>query len=160
MSILELGQGAWVSGSEDETLAFGRRMGGLLRPGEAILLYGSLGSGKTCLTRGVAQGLDIPPTERVRSPSFSIVNIYRGRIPLIHIDLYRLVPEEIPDLGIEELLSMGGALVVEWPDRLCEGLSLPSVWVSLRCGEDAFERRLEWGPCAGSSWDALRRLSL
>jgi len=106
--------------SEDETFEIGRALGRGLRPGALILLQGELGLGKTVLARGIAAGLGIAP-EEVSSPSFTLVHEYRGgRLPLFHIDLYRVerMEEELPSLGIEDILSGGGVAVVEWGERL------------------------------------------
>ena len=106
--------------SEEETFEIGRTLGRGLRPGALILLQGELGLGKTVFTRGIAAGLGIAP-EEVSSPSFTLVHEYRGgRLPLFHIDLYRLeaMEEELPSLGIEDILSGGGVAIVEWGERL------------------------------------------
>jgi tRNA threonylcarbamoyladenosine biosynthesis protein TsaE len=94
----------------------------VLRGGERIGLSGELGAGKTCLVRGLAEGLGIPP-EQVRSPSFPIVLPYAGgRLPLHHIDLFRLGNADPVDLGLREVLYGPGVAVIEWFDRLNEPL--------------------------------------
>ena len=106
--------------SEEETLDLGRNVGRSLKGGELVLLEGDLGFGKTVFARGIATGLGIPPDE-VSSPSFTLVHEYRGgRVPLFHVDLYRLTqPEEdVGALGIEEILTAGGIVLVEWGERL------------------------------------------
>ena len=106
--------------SEDETLDLGRGLGRALKGGELLLLEGDLGYGKTVFARGIALALGIPQ-EEVSSPSFTLVHEYRGgRIPLFHIDLYRLESpdEELGALGIEEILAVGGVVLVEWGERL------------------------------------------
>ncbi len=106
--------------SEDETLDLGRGLGRVLKGGELILLEGDLGYGKTVFARGVAQALGVPP-EEVSSPSFTLVHEYRGgRLPLFHIDLYRLdtPDEDVGALGIEEILAAGGVVLVEWGEKL------------------------------------------
>jgi len=106
--------------SEDETLDLGRGLGRALKGGELLLLEGDLGYGKTVFARGVAAALGIPQDE-VTSPSFTLVHEYRGgRVPLFHVDLYRLdAPEdEVGALGIEEILAAGGVVVVEWGEKL------------------------------------------
>jgi len=109
-----------VSHSAKETLEIGRRLGELARPGDVFLLVGRLGAGKTCLTQGIARGLGI--TGYAASPSFVIVRELPGRLPLFHIDLYRLERlEEIAELGLDDYLYGQGVCVVEWADR---GLSL------------------------------------
>ena len=106
--------------SEEETLDLGRGLGRALKGGELLLLQGDLGYGKTVFARGVAASLGIPP-EEVSSPSFTLVHEYKGgRVPLFHLDLYRLdsPDEEVGALGIEEILAAGGVVLVEWGEKL------------------------------------------
>lgn len=105
--------------SEDETTDLGRALARGLKGGELILLDGDLGLGKTVFVRGMAEGLGIAP-EDVSSPSFTLVQEYRGgRIPMFHVDLYRIeVSEEMGTLGIEEILTAGGVVAVEWGEKL------------------------------------------
>ena len=109
-----------TSHSPDETQQLGRRIGELAMPGDIFLLVGSLGAGKTCLTQGIAWGLDIK--EYTLSPSFVLIRELRGRLPLYHIDLYRLDRiEEIADLGLDDYLYGNGVCVIEWAEK---GLSI------------------------------------
>ena len=101
--------------SEGETAALGRDLGRKLQPGAVVLLEGPLGAGKTAFARGLARGLGADE-EDVSSPTFTIIQEYRGRIPLQHVDLYRLTPIEVDDLALEDLME-GSVLAVEWPDR-------------------------------------------
>jgi tRNA threonylcarbamoyl adenosine modification protein YjeE len=101
--------------SEGETAAVGRDLARRLRPGMVVLLSGPLGAGKTAFARGLAEGLGADGDD-VSSPTFTIVQEYRGRVPLQHIDLYRLTPAEVDDLALEDLME-GSVLAVEWPDR-------------------------------------------
>ncbi len=83
-----------------------------------LLLAGDLGAGKTAFVRGLAEGLGVAP-EEVSSPTFTLIQEYRGgRLTLYHVDLYRLKPVEVDDLGLEDLAAAGGVLAIEWPDRL------------------------------------------
>lgn len=104
---------------EQETIAFGRRLARGLRGGELILLEGDLGLGKTVLARGIAAGLGIPERD-VTSPSFTLIQHYKGgRLPLHHVDLYRLDDEEdVESIGLDELFMGEGVTVVEWGERL------------------------------------------
>jgi tRNA threonylcarbamoyladenosine biosynthesis protein TsaE len=103
--------------SEEETARAGRDLARGLAPGAVVLLYGDLGAGKTAFVRGLAEGLGIDGGE-VSSPTFTIVQEYRGgRVPLLHVDLYRLQPKEVDDLGLDELAA-GAVLAVEWAERL------------------------------------------
>ncbi|HET9360500.1 MAG TPA: tRNA (adenosine(37)-N6)-threonylcarbamoyltransferase complex ATPase subunit type 1 TsaE [Vicinamibacterales bacterium] len=107
-----------VTSSEADTAAVARRLASSLTPGAVLLLSGNLGAGKTAFVRGLAEGLGIDPAE-VSSPTFTLVHEYRGgRLPLYHVDLYRLEKGGTDDLGLEELASAAGVLAVEWPDRL------------------------------------------
>jgi tRNA threonylcarbamoyladenosine biosynthesis protein TsaE len=103
--------------SELETTAFGERLGRTLQPGSTLLLVGDLGAGKTALVRGIAKGVGLDPDE-VSSPTFVLVNEYRGRLTLHHADLYRVEGAAVDDLGLEELSAGGGVLVIEWADRM------------------------------------------
>lgn len=109
---------AWRTAGEDETQALGRELAKELSPDGVLLLTGDLGSGKTVLARGVAEGLGIDP-RRVASPTFTLIVDHQGeRGRLVHVDLYRLEPGEISSLGLEELLAGSGVKVVEWAERL------------------------------------------
>jgi tRNA threonylcarbamoyladenosine biosynthesis protein TsaE len=104
-----------VTHSEGETAAIGRALGRKLRSGTVVLLHGPLGAGKTAFARGLAEGLGADG-EDVSSPTFTIIQEYRGRVPLQHIDLYRLTPPEVDDLALEDLME-DSVLAVEWPER-------------------------------------------
>jgi tRNA threonylcarbamoyladenosine biosynthesis protein TsaE len=105
------------SDSEDQTAALGQTLGGTLRPGGVVLLYGDLGAGKTAFVRGIARGIGANPDE-VTSPTFTIVQEYAGpSATLYHVDLYRLEGPEIDDLGLEDLISGDGIVAIEWAER-------------------------------------------
>jgi tRNA threonylcarbamoyladenosine biosynthesis protein TsaE len=108
------------SHGEDETRACGVRLGRCVRGGDLIGLRGELGAGKTCIVRGLAEGLGIAP-RKVRSPSFTLVNEYSGgRLPLYHIDLYRLAPSEVDRMAMRDYVYGDGVCVVEWFERFGE----------------------------------------
>jgi len=108
-----------VTTSGEETIALGSRLGRLLAPGDFVALVGELGAGKTQFAKGVAAGLGVEPDTPVTSPTYTILNIYQGRIPLYHFDLYRLQgPTEVEDLGFDEYFSGDGVCLVEWAERL------------------------------------------
>lgn len=102
-----------------ETFAAGEKLGPLLAQGEVIGLVGDLGAGKTLFVQGLAKGLGVPASVAVTSPTFSLVNEYRGgRLSLVHIDLYRIEEEgELEHLGLEELIDFAGVSAVEWCER-------------------------------------------
>ncbi|CCQ91407.1 UPF0079 ATP-binding protein yjeE [Nitrospina gracilis 3/211] len=107
------------SRSPEDTKNLGQRMGRLLKPGDILLLFGDLGAGKTTLVQGIAQGMEVPPDQYVRSPSFTLINEYRGRLPMYHIDLYRIESEgEMADLGLEDYLFGEGVTLIEWGEKL------------------------------------------
>ncbi len=109
-----------ISHSPEQTQKIGVRIGQLALPGDIFLLVGGLGAGKTCLTQGIAWGLDIK--EYAVSPSFVVIRELHGRLPLYHIDFYRLNHlEEIAELGLDDYLCGNGVCVVEWAEK---GLSL------------------------------------
>ena len=110
-----------LSRSTAQTQSWGRKLGWLLGGGEIIGLTGELGSGKTCFVRGLAQGLDVDKGAWVRSPSFTLINEYDGRVPLFHVDLYRLSSvTEIEELSLRECFFSDGVSVIEWFERLPE----------------------------------------
>lgn len=116
----------FISHSPTDTEALGEQWGRSAQRGLVIALSGDLGAGKTQLVRGLARGLDCPA--RVHSPTFTLVNEYRGgRLPLFHLDLYRLESaEQIRRAGLEEFLQPEGVAVIEWAERLT-GLG-PGAW--------------------------------
>jgi tRNA threonylcarbamoyladenosine biosynthesis protein TsaE len=111
----------FISHSPDETAALGETWGRAAAPGLVIGLTGDLGAGKTQLVKGLARGLGIP--ERVHSPTFALVNTYAGgRLPLYHLDLYRLeTPDQVLAAGLEEYLHPDGLTVIEWAERWFPG---------------------------------------
>ena len=131
-----------VSRSAEDTQAIGRAIGAALTESSIVLLMGRLGAGKTTLTQGIAAGLGVDAY--TKSPSFVLVNEYEGRLPLFHMDLYRIDDaREAWNLGLDDYLSRGGVLAVEWADRAA------SVFP-----DDRLEIRIEYVS------DSERRLSL
>ena len=108
------------SGSPAATTALGRRLGARLQAGSVVALTGELGCGKTLLTRGICAGLGVPPRQ-VNSPTFVLVNEYAGRLPVLHLDLYRLGGEEaIIEMGLLDYLGRAkdGVMLVEWAEKM------------------------------------------
>ena len=103
----------------EQTEAFGKILAEIAEPGDVITLAGPLGAGKTALTQAIARSLGVDPRIYVTSPTFSLMHEYQGRLPLYHMDLYRLAGEdEIEALGLAEYFYGSGLTVVEWPERL------------------------------------------
>ena len=111
---------AITTNSEDETSAVGRDLAASLSSGDVLLLYGDLGAGKTAFVRGLAEGLGVSRDD-VSSPTFTLIQEYRGgRLPLFHVDLYRIEdPREFDELGLDEIAE-AGVLAIEWAERLPE----------------------------------------
>lgn len=104
-----------LTDSEGATVALGRDLGRRLQAGAVVLLEGPLGAGKTAFVRGLAEGVGCDADD-VSSPTFTVVQEYRGRVRVEHVDLYRLTPVEVDDLALDDLLE-GAVVAVEWPDR-------------------------------------------
>ena len=134
------------------TLALGRHLGETASPGEVITLAGALGAGKTTLTQAIGQGLEVPESCYITSPTFSLLHEYPGRLPLYHLDLYRLSEEtEIEDLGLLEYLYGTGLSVIEWPDRL--GSLMPEVRLHLELSPRSETARLAELTAHGKAWE-------
>ncbi len=123
-----------ISHSPDDTLRLGRILGELSPAGSFLALIGGLGAGKTLLTKGIALGLGVTDEGDVTSPSFVLVHEYRGRVPVNHVDLYRLErPGDVEGIGWDDLLAGGGVMIVEWAEKAEKFLP-----------EDRIEVYLEW----------------
>ena len=129
-----------VTNSQEETEALGEMLAGRLEPGTVIAFTGDRGAGKTAFVRGLARGLGI--TERVTSPTFTIVNEYEGgRLPLFHFDMYRLgSADELFDIGWEDYLMRGGVCAVEWSENVADALEDGCLRVDIRRGETENQR--------------------
>lgn len=129
--------------SPEETQAIGEQFGQTLKRGDVVALIGDLGAGKTCLTQGIARGVGIFTDQVVNSPSYTLINEYEGKIPVYHIDLYRLEHHgEIVELGLEEYLEGDGICIIEWADRMLELLPEGHIRMQI-CWEDEFTRTIE-----------------
>ena len=112
-------QGAFTSRSVEQTKRYGKRLGKLLQGGEIIGLIGELGAGKTCFVRGVAEGLGVGKESWIRSPTFTLINEYHGRLPVYHIDLYRIDrANELAGLNLRDYLYGDGVSLIEWFEHL------------------------------------------
>ena len=132
----------YVTNSPAETEALGQRLAERLQPGDVIAYTGDLGAGKTAFTRGLARGLGI--TERITSPTFTIVNEYQGgRLPLFHFDMYRLgSSEELYEIGWEDYLARGGVCAVEWSEIVADALEEDCIQVDIRQGDTENQRKI------------------
>lgn len=118
-----------ISNSAEQTRALGRKIGRVLAGGSVVTLYGDLGSGKTVFVQGLAVGLDVPDTCYVTSPTYTLINEYPGRLPLFHIDLYRLNELlDMEEIGLYDILYEKNVTAIEWAERL-EG-DLPREYLS------------------------------
>ena len=118
------------SNSDAETRDIGRRIGERLKRGDVVCLYGDLGAGKTTMVKGIASALGISERD-ITSASFTIIAEYDAGVPFYHIDLYRLTPEQVPDLGLHEYLGSDGISVIEWAERAEGEVPDDSIRVSL-----------------------------
>jgi tRNA threonylcarbamoyladenosine biosynthesis protein TsaE len=144
--------------SPDQTRAVAAALGELLVAGDLVLLVGDLGAGKTAFVQGLARGLGVE--EPVTSPTFTIVQEYDGRLPLTHVDVYRLDRvQDLYDLGLEERADRG-VTVVEWGDLVEQAVPAEHLVVRIEPGAADTERVLELS-CSGSRWrgrqEALER---
>ena len=129
-----------TTGSMNETIELGKRLGSLLEPDYVVALSGPLGSGKTCLTKGIALGLGLTDSRAVRSPTFIIINEYEGRLRLYHVDAYRLQgAADLESLGSNEFMFSGGVTVVEWAERVVD--ALPTEYLQVVCIHAGERRR-------------------
>ena len=151
MTVLEV-----VTGSAMETGSLGQRVGSLLGPGDFVALTGDLGTGKTEFAKGVAVGMGVDAAIPITSPTFTLLNIYQGRIPLYHFDLYRLAGEgDIMELGFEEYFYGSGASLVEWAERLQGEMPGERLTITFSHGENG-SRHLLFEP-HGKRYEELMR---
>jgi tRNA threonylcarbamoyladenosine biosynthesis protein TsaE len=119
------------SASPEDTQLIARQMGELAPPGLVLAIEGDLGSGKTCFVQGLARGLGVPAEVYVTSPSYTLVNSYEGRLPLHHVDLYRLGEAELDDIGLFDLMQPPAVVAIEWAERMGAGRPVDILVVSL-----------------------------
>ena len=127
------------SASPEETAAAGERLGRTLGPGAVVAVIGELGAGKTCFVQGLVRGLG--GSTRATSPTFVLINEYRGRVPVHHVDAYRTTSlAELQDLGLDELFRGDGVTVVEWADKLLPLLPADAIRVTIEGVGDEVRR--------------------
>lgn len=130
-----------VSREPEETRAAAARLAAQLEPGAVVALFGPLGAGKTCFVQGLAEALGVD--EPVTSPTYTLANEYRGRLPVYHIDLYRIdSPDQALDLGVDEYFEGRGITLIEWAERAEELFPPRTVRVALQHGATDGERHL------------------
>lgn len=118
------------SHGEEETFAIGQKLGKAAAPGQIFCLIGDLGTGKTILAKGLADGLGIQ--EDIVSPTFTIVQEYQGRLPFYHFDIYRIMDEdELFEIGWEEYINSSGVCLVEWADQVPEAIPPEASWIQI-----------------------------
>jgi tRNA threonylcarbamoyladenosine biosynthesis protein TsaE len=139
-----------ATASPEETRAMGRALAGFLGPRDVVSLTGDLGAGKTTFVQGVAEGLNV--TERVLSPTFTLVRRYRGTLPVYHLDVYRLERlQEALDVGLDEILDEGAVVFIEWGDAIDPLLPPERLQIELTVPAEGDRRQIEltW---FGRSW--------
>ena len=140
--------------SAEQTRALAAALGGHLERGDVVVLVGDLGAGKTTFAQGLARGLGVEGP--VTSPSFTLVQEYVGRVPVAHVDVYRLERiQELHDIGFEELVDGDGVTIVEWGDAVLQVLPTDRIVVRLTPGADDDDRCLTVEPI-GPSWRTRR----
>ena len=128
----------------EQTERAGELLGDLARPGDYVSLIGDLGAGKTCFVRGVARGAGVPPGIPITSPTFTLLNIHHGRLPLYHFDLYRLGGDaDVEELGFGDFFAGDGLCLVEWAERLADELPVERLEIRFEHLDES-ERRLEF----------------
>jgi len=139
----------------EDTRAIARRLGGLLLPGDLVALVGPLGAGKTCFVQGLAEGLDIAGP--VTSPTFVLMRLHRGAMPLCHVDAYRLAGAgELLDLGFDDWLEES-VVALEWADTVCEALPPERIEVLIEYAGDGRLLRLRGiGPRAAQIIERMK----
>jgi tRNA threonylcarbamoyladenosine biosynthesis protein TsaE len=138
-----------VTGSPDETIEIGRRLGAMLEPGDVIVFTGDLGAGKTTMIAGIVSGAG--SSVRAKSPTFTIMVEYPARIPLYHFDAYRLSEDDLIDIGIGDYVTEGGACLIEWGRKIEHILPDERLDIDIRFGRTPEEREITLTP-HGEGW--------
>ena len=140
--------------NEEELLALGERLGNLLEKNDVLILTGELGAGKTTFTKGLAKGLDI--YQMIKSPTYTIVREYEGRLPLYHLDVYR-IEGDADSIDLDEFLFGGGVTVIEWGHLL--GEDLPDSYLELEFLKEDAGRQLRSNAQGHRAEQLLKELS-
>lgn len=121
--------------SAEETVELGKKIGSFLKKGDIIAMQGTLGAGKTTITKGIAQALGI--NETITSPTFCLISEYEGKMPLYHMDVYRLDgAEDFANLGTEDMLYGEGVSIIEWSEKIMEELPHKTIILKLEPHDD------------------------
>lgn len=145
--------------SLDSTKEFGEKLGKLLKKGDIVALNGDLGAGKTTLTKSLGLGLGVE--EYITSPTFSLINEYRGRLPVYHFDVYRLENvEELDDLGFDEYFFGGGVCIIEWAEKIEKMLPKGTIILDIRSGADEDKRTVDISGTGDRYKEVLREMSI
>jgi tRNA threonylcarbamoyladenosine biosynthesis protein TsaE len=147
---------ALFSNSPSETFRIGRILGEALKEGDCVAITGELGSGKTCLTQGIAKGLGVSDNYVVTSPTFTLLNEYPGsETVLYHLDVYRLIGSaDLVEMGYDEYLSGGGVMVIEWAEKIIDQIPEGALFITISHLEEDM-RKIELTGCPEKidSWE-------
>lgn len=125
----------FVTNNTEETIELGKKIGNYLRKGDVIAMQGTLAAGKTTITKGIAQSLDI--SETITSPTFCLISEYEGKMPLYHMDVYRLDSEEdFANLGTEDMIYGNGVSIIEWSEKIMNELPKKTIILKIEPQED------------------------
>lgn len=120
----------FITHSAEETIALGEKIGNLLEPGDVIAMQGTLAAGKTTITKGIAKSLNV--TETITSPTFCLISEYEGKMPLYHMDVYRLDGgEDFINLGTDDMIYGNGVSIIEWSEKVMEELPKKTIILSI-----------------------------
>lgn len=131
----------FTTNSAEETIALGRKIGGALTGGEIIAMQGTLAAGKTTMTKGIAESLGVADT--ITSPTFCLISEYEGRLPLYHMDVYRLDGgEDFINLGVEDMMYGNGVSIIEWSEKVMDELPRETIIIKIEPKEGSTERTI------------------
>ncbi len=140
----------------EDVRRIGAVIGARLKPGATVALFGQLGAGKTFMIQSICEGLGV--TEPVTSPTFTIVNQYRGRYPVHHVDLYRLKEAgELEEIGLDEMVREGGILLFEWPEKASGYLEIPRIDIEITWVGPT-ERDISFSFYGNDDWKEIERV--
>lgn len=142
-----------ITNSPDETFILGEKVGRLVKPGMVLCLSGEMGAGKTAMTQGIVKGAGVE--DYVTSPTYTIVNEYRGQIPIYHFDVFRIEDiEELYEIGFDEYLDGEGVVIIEWASHIKEILPQEYLWIFIEKGKN-FANRILTFTAKGKSYEDL-----